>query len=165
MLEKARQAEVTKNEYAAMAWTMFLEMARTDEALRVGTPEGASSSSGQAAPAVGTAAQGQPLLHFEQQTTTTIEHVVLKQRGPMTAAEIQAEVIFDAGMVSKFRSGAWPLDLASDRCGMVLYNEYGQAPLCPLCCHVRSMCFCVLPNCTGRGHLTGSADKRCNQDC
>ena len=133
MLEEARQAEVTKNECAAMGWAMFLEMARTDEALHVGTPgEAASSASGSAAPAVGTAPQGQPLLHFAEGVPTTIEQVVLQQRGPMTAAEVQAELIFDGAMVSKFASGAWPLDLASDRCGMVLYNEYGQAPLCPL---------------------------------
>jgi hypothetical protein len=43
MLEEARQAEVTKNECAAMGWAMFLEMARTDEALHVGTPGEAAS--------------------------------------------------------------------------------------------------------------------------
>ena len=128
MLEEARQAEISKNDCAAIGWEMFLEMARTDPALRVADPAStASSSSGPAAPVATTVKPADVEMSFDEGgVPTTIEHVVLQKRGPLSAAQISAEVIFDVAMVKKFVSGEWPLELASDKCSMALYNEHGQ---------------------------------------
>ena len=125
MLEEARQAEITKNECAAMAWDMLINLARDDEDFRLGESAAPSSASTDPATAAAPAA-APPVLSFEG-VPTTIEHVVLLARGPMTPAEIQAEVIFDVGLVPKFASGDWPEILAAEFCSMAVYNEYGEA--------------------------------------
>jgi hypothetical protein len=128
MLEEARQAEICKNDCAAMGWAMFLQMARADPALRVADPPStASSSSGPDTPVVSTVKPASVEIRFDEGgVPTTIRQVVLRKRGPLTLRQSSAEVIFDIAMVKKIESGEWPLELASDKRSVASYNEHGQ---------------------------------------